>query len=121
MDSKYQVFLRHAETQIDNNRPATEWILTQSGKSNAKRLSASKEFPTYHEVYSSMEPKAIASAKPFSERINTEVRAVTGLRELDRSTPYAESRAKYNQMVREALETDALFSLQIYGLRSINR
>jgi len=103
MGSKDQVFLRHAETQIDFNKPTSQWILTYSGQNRAKRLSASKEFPKYDDVYSSKEPKAMATAKPFADRINSKIRILTGLEELDRSATYAESRAQYNQMVREAL------------------
>jgi broad specificity phosphatase PhoE len=103
MGSKYQVFLRHAETKINPNKPTSEWVLTQSGRNGAKSLSTSKEFPKYNEVYTSNEPKAIATAKPFAARINTEVRTLKGLGELDRSATYAQSRTQYNQMVKEAL------------------
>ncbi|TFG13221.1 histidine phosphatase family protein [Candidatus Thorarchaeota archaeon] len=103
MGSQNQIFLRHAETQIDSNIPVSQWALTESGRYRARKLSASEDFPQYREVYSSKEPKAIATAQPFADRIHVELRTLRGLGELDRAATYTQSTVQYNLMVRAAL------------------
>jgi len=81
-------FLRHAETEIDEKIPVTEWRLTKHGIDQVQNLASSGIFDSVDAIFSSDEPKALLTAAPFAKRVGNATIAVPEFRELDRGTRY---------------------------------
>jgi broad specificity phosphatase PhoE len=70
--------VRHAEVELREDVPPSEWELTEAGRAAAARLAA--ELPDVDWVASSPEPKAVGTA----EALGRAVRLEAGLREVRR-------------------------------------
>jgi len=77
------LFLRHFETAIDPNRPATQWSLSDAGLKQSKVFVESWKRPLKG-VWSSPEPKASTTAEALSIRIGAHLSVDPRLREVDR-------------------------------------
>ena len=99
MPSNVIYFLRHAETIVDEQRKASDWIITEEGKLHAEKL-ANKVFrQKFDYIYSSSERKAIQTAEPFAIKNNLEIIQCFEFRELNRDKGGFLSLEKYLENV----------------------
>jgi broad specificity phosphatase PhoE len=76
--------MRHAETAIDPNSPASEWLLTENGLRQVEDLASEGIFDGVDCIFSSTEGKALQTARPFADRLGIKILRYSELRELDR-------------------------------------
>jgi broad specificity phosphatase PhoE len=96
------VLIRHAQVEIDPASATHAWRLSAEGAQAARRLREHPDVRDAASVYSSPEPKAVATAHALAD-----VRIVSlchALRELDRTAlGWVGSHAHYKAIVREIL------------------
>ena len=97
------VFLRHAETLVDPDSPASEWHLAPSGRSESYELAASGILGEVDAIVSSDEMKAIETAEPFAKMFGLEINRNHSFRELNRNTGPFLTREEYLSCVQEVL------------------
>jgi broad specificity phosphatase PhoE len=88
------LFIRHAETVLQLDRPAATWRLSEAGRRAAEELAA--RLAPVARVVSSPEPKAVATADPLARLSAVAVETDARLREVGRETnlpDYAAHRA----------------------------
>ncbi|MFX1261814.1 MAG: histidine phosphatase family protein [Promethearchaeota archaeon] len=78
--------MRHAETEIDPNIPASDWQLTEDGLCQAEELASVGIFSGVDGIFSSTESKALQTARPFADRLGIEIMEYSEFRELNRGT-----------------------------------
>ena len=78
--------MRHAETEVDPNIPASDWQLTEDGLCQAEELASAGIFSSVDGIFSSTEGKALQTARPFADRLGIEIMEYSEFRELDRGT-----------------------------------
>ncbi|MFW9919955.1 MAG: histidine phosphatase family protein [Candidatus Thorarchaeota archaeon] len=96
--------LRHAQTRIDQARPAHEWHLSPEGVVAANELAHSLVFKNIDCIYASAEPKAQETAKPFSELFDLRINTHSGLNELYRGEDTSLSQDEYLSNIRCILQ-----------------
>ncbi len=85
MDFMTTLFLiRHAPVHVDFNTTSTTWCLSEEGTQLAERLAQLRVFHDLAVVYSSPEPKAIATGQPLATRFAVPLVEHPGLAELHR-------------------------------------
>lgn len=98
------VFLRHFETQIDEEKPVSEWGLTEGGERAMQKLLQSTTIDGLRRVYSSPEHKARYTAQAVAAKQDIDCRTVDVLRKADRSGEgFIEDPDEYVRMVGELL------------------
>ncbi len=97
------VFLRHAETLVDLNSPASKWHLAPSGRSESYELAASGILGEIDAIVSSDEMKAIETVEPFARMFELEIDRNHDFRELDRDAGPSLTREEYLSCVQEVL------------------
>ncbi|MCD6522724.1 MAG: histidine phosphatase family protein [Candidatus Diapherotrites archaeon] len=78
------IFLRHAEVEIDKNKPISEWPLSDYGKRHAETVANSGIFDDVDVIISSAERKAYQTAEPIARRIGKNIIQYKELNKLDR-------------------------------------
>lgn len=92
--------VRHAAVAVDPARPGPQWHLSSEGRAAADALATQHRWAEVAAVYSSNEPKAIATAQRIAAphglplRIDRELREVEGRRWVDGGAP------RYEELVR---------------------
>ena len=97
--SNIYTFLRHASTQMDENKPVDKWILTEEGRKEIQDIVGTGIFDDIDIIISSSEKKAIQTAYYLSERIGKDVHLNPDLRELHRGGEYIETKEEYETRV----------------------
>jgi broad specificity phosphatase PhoE len=86
MEEGSLILVKHAMPELNDNLPAKEWVLGEKGKKQAEKFSKfiaeNLDFDTV--IYSSPEPKAMATAQILSEKLNASIELEKNLKELDR-------------------------------------
>ncbi len=98
------VFLRHAETLIDPDLPASEWHLSPSGRSESYELAASGILGEVDAIVSSDEMKTIETAEPFAKMFGLEIDHDHDFRELNRDASPFLTREEYLSCVQVVLK-----------------
>lgn len=94
------IFLRHFETQVEEDKPASEWELTEDGEKAMQELLSSSIIDGLTRVYSSPEHKALRTARAVAEEQDIDCRTVEALREVDRSGEgFIDDHEEYLRMV----------------------
>lgn len=94
------VFVRHFETAIDRDRPASEWTLSEEGREAMRTFLGRDAVRSSGLVYSSPEHKALITAERAGEIADTTVRVTDALREVDRSGEgFVDDPSTYAEMV----------------------
>jgi broad specificity phosphatase PhoE len=75
-------FVRHAQVDLDLDRPAATWELSDAGRAAADEIAA--RLAPASRVLSSPEPKARATAEPLARRSGVAVELDDRLREVER-------------------------------------
>ena len=96
-------FLRHAETQIQQDKPAREWNLTKSGERSTLELAESQVISKINWIIHSSEMKARQTADIISNVINVEKYELPEIDELRRDHKGLLSKEEYRARVRLAL------------------
>ncbi|MCK4687733.1 MAG: histidine phosphatase family protein, partial [Candidatus Lokiarchaeota archaeon] len=68
MPNNIIIFLRHAETKIDENLKISKWFLTKRGKKEATNISKLDLFNDIDIIITSNEEKAYQTAFPLAEK-----------------------------------------------------
>jgi broad specificity phosphatase PhoE len=96
-------FLRHAETKFDPSTPVHEWSITSVGLEKTKELASREAFEEIQGIVHSTEKKARQTADAFSEGLDVQMYALSGLDELKREHEGTLSDEEYRARVRETL------------------
>lgn len=98
------VFIRHFETRIEEEKPVSEWELTEDGEKAMQKLLDSTVINGSTGVYTSPEHKAHRTAQAIAAKQDIDCRTVEELREVDRSGEgFIENQNEYRRMVGELL------------------
>lgn len=79
-------FISHPEVVIDKTVPVSQWDLSDKGRVRLGQLLEKPWISDIEAIYSSMEKKAVTTAKVISDRLNIPVNYVEELGEMDRSS-----------------------------------
>jgi broad specificity phosphatase PhoE len=108
------VLVRHAQVAQDPRMPVEEWTLTEDGAHAAAALRAHPSLTTVSSVWSSPEPKALATARAIAPDVV--IRVHPDLRELDRrAVGWVGGHAAYLRLATEILERP---DESVYGCES---
>lgn len=84
MPNNKLIFLRHAETKVDENSVISKWFLTEKGKKEAITLLNSEFFDDIDLIITSDEEKAYQTAYPLSKRLHQDIIRDKNLNEIIR-------------------------------------
>ena len=101
MDNTF-IFFRHALTKIDHTKPAYQWVLSDEGMQEAKKILTSGEFDDIDVIYTSTEKKAIQTAYYLSKKLEKEIIADSRLNELNRGHDFIDTKKEYEETVAKA-------------------
>ncbi|NHJ05640.1 MAG: histidine phosphatase family protein [Candidatus Heimdallarchaeota archaeon] len=104
MSSNTFFLLRHAQTEMVQNKKISEWPLTERGIIIASKLANEIFRKPFDLIYSSSEPKAIQTAKPFAEKYNLKIIQCFEFRELNRDRGDFQSEDLYKANVELVLK-----------------
>jgi probable phosphoglycerate mutase len=76
-------FVRHAPVELQLDRPASTWELSEEGRADAEALA--HQLAPVARVLSSPEPKAVATAEPIARLSRVAVETDARLREVERA------------------------------------
>jgi broad specificity phosphatase PhoE len=100
------LFIRHAESRIDPDRPPEEWVLTQAGWEGAARIAPILRRFAPGRLLVSSEPKAEETGRVLGERLGIPLERLDGLREQDRAgVPFFGAREEFERYVAEVFES----------------
>lgn len=98
------LFLRHFETQVDEDKPVSEWDLTEDGEEAMAELLDSDIIAGLDRVYSSPEHKALRTARAVADEVGAPMEEVEAIEEVDRSGEgFIEDHDEYVRMVGQYL------------------
>lgn len=87
--TKYLILAKHSVPEIQADRPANTWKLSQEGRSRAQQLADHLKSFVPEVIVSSQEPKAKETAEILASRFQLDVQVIPELHEHDRSNvPY---------------------------------
>lgn len=105
--TNYLILVKHSVPELEVDRPANLWRLSNEGRRRAQRLA--EELKEFHPevLISSNEPKAMETAKIVAGLLQLEMQVVEGLHEHDRSNvPYLAAE-RFQASVREFFQKPA--------------
>jgi broad specificity phosphatase PhoE len=98
-------FVRHAAVDLDLERPASTWQLTDDGRAEAEEIGV--RLAPVRRVLSSPEPKAVGTAEPIAAQSGIAVEIEPRLREVWREANLPDY-AAHRDAVRRYLEGEAI-------------
>lgn len=107
MNNKY-IFLRHAETVKDPNKPTPEWDLTPNALAKINEYISEKKFDGITKIHSSTEPKAVATGKPISMFLNLPIETLEEFVEVKREKKFLTDEEFLDQKKRELTNLDQI-------------
>ena len=97
--------VRHSEPEIEPDRPASTWRLSESGRAKAKLLAEELRGFNPASIWCSKEPKAIETAQILADALNVPVNVTNGLEEHHRSSvPYFPAQNDFERAVEQFLQ-----------------
>jgi broad specificity phosphatase PhoE len=85
--------IKHARPEVDPGTPSEQWRLGADGREGAKRLADRLAGNRFARLYSSVEPKAVETARIVAQSMDLSVVQTPDLHEHDRrNVPHMESR-----------------------------
>ncbi|MFX1254124.1 MAG: histidine phosphatase family protein [Promethearchaeota archaeon] len=97
-------FLRHAQTTIDLNRPTKEWILSEIGINQCRKLASSNIFPKIDVIICSTEKKTALTAQPFAELLDKPIFTHIGLNEIGSDRPPLQNTQEFEKLRLKCFE-----------------
>ncbi len=107
MKNKY-TFLRHAETIKDSNKASIDWDLTPDALIQISEYLSSDKFKNITKIYSSTEPKAIATLKPIAQKLGLEINTLENFVEVKREKKFLTEAEFIDQKRRELTNLDQI-------------
>jgi broad specificity phosphatase PhoE len=102
--SRQLTLVRHSLPEIEKDRPAREWRLSEEGKARARRLADVLRSHCFDFIATSNEPKAVETAQILADLYHLKPWVTAGLHEHERSiAPYL-SQPDFEAAVRELFE-----------------
>ena len=95
------ILVRHAPPEIDRTVPAADWPLSTAGAASAAELAGRIAHRGVTRVFTSVEPKAVGTARALADAWNVAVEEVRGLHEHERPEAQWMSREGFESRVRE--------------------
>jgi broad specificity phosphatase PhoE len=95
------VLVRHAQPQVRREAPAAEWPLSDAGSAAASALARRIAHDGVTRVFTSIEPKAVGTARALAAVWDLEVEEVPGLHEHERPEAQWMSREAFDERVRQ--------------------
>jgi probable phosphoglycerate mutase len=87
--TKYLIFVKHSVPEIQADRPANTWKLSEEGRLGAQHLAEHLKSFDPEVILSSQEPKANETAEILAHRLRLDLKIMPDLHEHDRSNvPY---------------------------------
>ncbi|MEX1253271.1 MAG: histidine phosphatase family protein [Dehalococcoidia bacterium] len=96
--------VRHAAVAVREDRPSSQWYLSEEGRAAAEALAAEPYWAEVHALHCSSEPKATGTAQRIAARHGLPVYIEPDLREVER--PWAGE--GYRDLVRRYLAGEAV-------------
>jgi broad specificity phosphatase PhoE len=96
-------FLRHGATQRDSNFPISQWLLSEKGQEQARKLAQQDIFDNIEIIYSSTEEKAYQTAKPIADKLKKGIKQIREISELNRDNGGFIKLDEYQQNIKECL------------------
>ena len=84
MTNNILIFLRHAETKIDEGIKNSEWLLTEKGKMDALDIAKSNFFDDIDIIFASTEEKAYKTIYPLADKLKKKILREAELNEIMR-------------------------------------
>lgn len=97
-------FLRHGHTKVDKALSVSQWVLSDRGEEQAKKLAQEEVFKGIDIIISSTEKKAYQTAKPIADALGKEIMQVEEICELDRDKGEFVGPEEYEERVKLCLE-----------------
>lgn len=104
---KRLILIRHSVPDMRRDIPAAEWRLSADGVARARALARALEPPGAAKVFTSVEPKAVETAKALADVWGLEVEEAAGLHEHERPMAQLLARDEFEQKVRELFRRPA--------------
>ena len=96
------ILVRHSEPEIEPDKPASAWRLSERGRTRAKQLAEELRGLTPASVWSSKEPKAMETAQILADSLKIPVQTADGLEEHHRrNVPYFPTQDEFEQAVEQ--------------------
>jgi broad specificity phosphatase PhoE len=100
----YLTLIRHSLPEIEKDRPARAWRLSEEGRTRARRLADVLKSHGFDFIATSHEPKAVETAQILADQCRLKPLVIPGLHEHERGiTPYL-SKPNFEAVVREFFE-----------------
>jgi broad specificity phosphatase PhoE len=103
---KRLILIRHSVPDIRRDTPAAQWRLSADGVTKARALARSLE-PTAVRVFTSVEPKAVETARALADEWGLETEEAAGLHEHERPHAQMLTREEFERRVRELFSRPA--------------
>ncbi len=100
MKNKY-LLLRHAETSKDPSKPAPEWDLTPESLVTINQCITDGKFDGNTKIYSSTEPKAVATGNPIAKHLSLPIMELEEFVEVKREKKFLTDEEFLDQKKRE--------------------
>jgi broad specificity phosphatase PhoE len=112
--SRRLVLVRHSTPEIRRELPAREWRLSPDGVARARALSRRLSPPAADTIFTSLEPKAVETARALAGEWGLAVNQVPGLHEHERPEARMLTRDAFEQKIRElfARPNDLIFGVE---------
>ena len=99
------VLVRHSKPEIEPDRPASAWKLSEVGRRRSGLLAAGLRDFSPAAVWSSEEPKAVETAEIVAAALGVPARTADGLEEHHRDgVPYFDTEAEFEAAVEQLFE-----------------
>lgn len=96
------ILVRHSQPEIEPDKPASTWRLSESGRAKAKLLAEELRGFNPASIWCSKEPKAIETAQILADMLNVPVNVTDGLEEHHRdNVPYFPSQDEFEQAIEQ--------------------
>ena len=96
------ILVRHSEPEIEPDKPASTWRLSERGRTKARQLAEELRGFSPASIWSSKEPKAIESSEILADALNVPVQIVDGLEEHHRSNvPYFPTQDEFEEAIEQ--------------------
>jgi len=115
---KYLILVRHSLTEITENAPAHQWLLSEQGRARGHLLVAHLIPYKPEIIVSSVEKKAQQTASIIGGNLGLNFHIVDGLHEHDRSHSQFYSADKFQSLVREFFKKPDTF---VFGSETANQ
>ena len=96
------ILVRHSEPEIEPDKPASTWQLSESGRDKAELLAEELRGFSPASIWCSKEPKAIETAQILADALNVPVNVTDGLEEHHRdNVPYFPAQDDFEHAIEQ--------------------